>query len=596
MASPCEIYQAARARCVHAGALAQQRSDRLARGRLVGFAAIAAAVWAAWAGHLAAVWSSVPIMAFLGLVVLHERAHRQMDRAARGVAHHDDGLARIAGTWAGRGNARTDLVAADHPYARDLDLFGAGSIFEMLCTARTAAGERTLAAWLLAPSDPATLMRRRAAVIELTPNVALREDLAGVGAAVRAEVDPEALSRWGEAPARLDPSARRRIAALSWALPPCVIATWSLWVLEVLPLWPAIVATAATAGVHRLAHGFTALTAAAIERPARELAVVAELIARLEAEAVSAPSLVALQAALVRGDHAASARIGALRRRFEWMQLQRSQLFAIVAWLLCWPEHFALAIERWRLRHGAEIRRWFAALGELEALGALAARAFEQPDDVWPEFIDDGPCVIGTALGHPLLSREVGVTNDVDLGGTTRALMISGSNMAGKSTYMRTVGVNVALALAGAPVRAGSLRLSRVQIGASIRIEDSLRDGASRFYAEISRLRQIVELGESPTPVLFLLDEVLHGTNSHDRRVGARAVLQRLLDAGAIGMMTTHDLALATDVEPDAPRVRNVHFCDTLDGERLVFDYRVREGIVQTSNALALMRAVGLHV
>jgi DNA mismatch repair ATPase MutS len=357
-----------------------------------------------------------------------------------------------------------------------------------------------------------------------------------------------------------------------------------------------VVALGVLFAFHRWARPFTAAATSAIERPARELATVAGLLARLESETVSAPRLRALQGALVRGETAASRRIRTLCRLVEWLQVRQSQLLAIVAWLVCWTEHFTLAIERWRQRSGGDIARWFAALGELEAIAALSAHAFEQPQDVWPELVDGPPTLEATALAHPLLPRDTAVANDVALGGTTVALMISGSNMAGKSTYMRSVGVNVVLAQAGAKVRAAHMRLSVLQVAASIRIEDSLRDGASRFYAEISRLQQVTALAAGSTPVLFLLDEVLHGTNSHDRRVGARAVLGLLLDAGALGMITTHDLALATDVEALAPRVRNVHFCDTLRGDRLVFDHRLREGIVETSNALALMRAVGLRV
>lgn len=593
--APREVYVRGRERCVGAVAAGEARSLAIGRARLLCFALLIAAGWGAWDGVVPGATIAIPIIGFIALVFVHEREHQRIDRARRGVAHYDDGLARLDGTWMGRGNARTDLVAADHPYARDLDLFGRGSIFELLCTARTAAGEQTLAAWLSSPADLHALAERRAAVEELAPSVVLREELASLGEALRAEVDPDALARWGEAPAVVDGRTRSRIAVGAWVIPPCVAATGVLWSGGVLPAWPLVVALAGLFAFHRWARPFT-VAGAAIERPARELATVAGLLARLESEAVSAPRLRALQAALVRGEASASRRIRTLCRLFEWLQVRQSQLLAIVAWLVCWTEHFTLAIERWRLQSGGDIARWFAALGELEALAALSANAFEQPADVWPELVDGAPTLEATAIAHPLLPRDTAVANDVALGGTTVALMISGSNMAGKSTYMRTVGVNVVLALAGAKVRASRMRLSVLQVAASIRIEDSLRDGASRFYAEISRLKQVTVLAAGPTPVLFLLDEVLHGTNSHDRRVGARAVLGLLLDAGALGMMTTHDLALATDVEGLAPRVRNVHFCDTLRDDRLVFDHRLREGIVETSNALALMRAVGLRV
>jgi DNA mismatch repair ATPase MutS len=256
----------------------------------------------------------------------------------------------------------------------------------------------------------------------------------------------------------------------------------------------------------------------------------------------------------------------------------------------------ALAIESWRRRLGPELGRWLAAVGELEALASLAGQAFEHPGDAFPEIADAGPLLVGEGLGHPLLAEAACVRNDVALGPETRALVVSGSNMSGKSTLLRTVGCNAVLALAGAPVRARSLRISPLAVGASIRVQDSLREGASRFYAEIRRVARIVDAAEGEPPVLFVLDEIFHGTNSHDRRIGAEAIVRALLARDAIGLVTTHDLALAKVADALAPRVRNVHFEDRLDGDSIHFDYLMRPGVITRSNALALMRAVGLDV
>jgi DNA mismatch repair ATPase MutS len=188
------------------------------------------------------------------------------------------------------------------------------------------------------------------------------------------------------------------------------------------------------------------------------------------------------------------------------------------------------------------------------------------------------------------------VRNDVRLDTDHRLLVISGSNMSGKSTLLRTVGINAVLALAGAPVRAQSLRLSPLAIGATLRIQDSLQEGRSRFYAEVTRIRELVTTASGPVPLLFLLDELFHGTNSHDRLVGASGVLRNLLDLGAIGLITTHDLALTSIADDLAPRAVNVHFEEWFEGREMQFDYRLKPGPVQRSNALALMRAVGLDV
>jgi DNA mismatch repair ATPase MutS len=262
-----------------------------------------------------------------------------------------------------------------------------------------------------------------------------------------------------------------------------------------------------------------------------------------------------------------------------------------------WGTHLAYAIESWRRRHGSEVAVWLATVGEFEALSSLSAYRYEHPQDVFPEIVEDARARFeGEALGHPLIPAARMVRNDVRLGAPSQLLVISGSNMSGKSTLLRTVGINAVLALMGAPVRATRLRMTPIAVGATLRIQDSLQEGRSRFFAEISRVRQLADMARGPLPLLFLLDELFHGTNSHDRLVGATGVLRSLLDRGAIGLITTHDLALTQIADDLGPRAANVHFDDTFEGDAIRFDYRMKPGPVTHSNALALMRAVGLDV
>jgi DNA mismatch repair ATPase MutS len=242
------------------------------------------------------------------------------------------------------------------------------------------------------------------------------------------------------------------------------------------------------------------------------------------------------------------------------------------------------------------VRGWIAAVGEIGALSSLAGYAYEHPDNSFPEFSDQGLCFEGEGLGHPLIAGDRMVRNDVRLGEDLRVLVVSGSNMSGKSTLLRTIGANTVLAMAGAPVCARRLRLSPFVVGATIRITDSLQAGSSRFYVEITRLRQLMDLTRGPRPLLFLLDELLHGTNSNDRRIGGEAVVRSLVERGAAGLLTTHDLALAHIAETLAPRAANVHFEDHLEDGKISFDYKMRPGVVEKSNALGLMRSIGLDV
>ena len=279
---------------------------------------------------------------------------------------------------------------------------------------------------------------------------------------------------------------------------------------------------------------------------------------------------------------------------------RHNQVFLPIAWLLSLGTQLAFRLEAWRAENGVALADWLDVLAEVEALSCLAARAADHPEDPFPVIVDDGATVYeGKALAHPLLPRDVAVANDVHLATSDdapQAFLVSGSNMSGKSTLMRTVGVNAVLAFAGAPVQAASLRLSPLALAASIRIHDSLQEGASRFYAEIARLKQVVDLTEGNAPVLFLLDEILHGTNSEDRRVGAAAVVTQLVARGAIGMVSTHDLALASMADAPDSRIVNVHFEDQVVDGKMAFDYQLRPGVVERSNAIALMRLVGLDV
>jgi DNA mismatch repair ATPase MutS len=286
-----------------------------------------------------------------------------------------------------------------------------------------------------------------------------------------------------------------------------------------------------------------------------------------------------------------------LTRLVDHLDSARNQFLGLIVFPLLWVPQFAMAIEAWRSRYGAHIGPWIAAVGELEALCSLACFAYERPGNVFPELTEGAdPSFEATSLAHPLIPPEEAVGNDVTLGGPVRLWIVSGSNMSGKSTLLRAVGLSTALAWAGAPVMADRMRVSRLYIGASMRANDSLADHRSRFYAEISRLREVVDLARGGLPTLFLLDELLSGTNSHDRRIGAGAIVRGLVERGAIGMITTHDLALADIVPAFDGRAANVHFEDHLEGGEIRFDYRLRQGVVTRSNALELMRAVGLEV
>lgn len=571
----------------------ERRDARIAFLRLVGFALLAAVGVASLAlRRTSAWWLLAPGALFLALVVWHDRTLRALARARRAVAFHEDGLRRLDGAYAGRGDGGERYASDDHPYARDLDLFGRGSLYELLCTARTRPGADLLAGWLLAPADSAAVRARQGAAADLAPRLDLREDLAVLGEDVRADIHPERLATWAEAP-RVLPGWLVLPALAGGAAGLGAVVGWFAGVVPGL----AVVAVAFAEWVAlRAVKDRLEGVLGGVERPGDELLLVAETLARLERERFADPRLAALHAVLGAGHAAASHRIRQLGRVVERGGWADNQLFGPVAFLLLWRVQVALAVERWRAAHGARVRAWLAAAAELEALAALGAHAFLHPADPFPEIVDGGGARFeGEGLGHPLLDEARCVRNDVRLAPGARLLLVSGSNMSGKSTLLRTVGSNAVLALAGAPVRARRLALTPVQVGATLRIQDSLAEGRSRFYAEITRLRALLDLAGRPPPLLFLLDELLAGTNSRDRRIGAESVLRALLARGAVGLVTTHDLALS-DAAAALGDSANAHFEDEVHGGEVVFDYRLRPGVVTRSNALALMRAVGLEV
>jgi hypothetical protein len=571
-----------------------RRDRRIADARLVAFVVLIVLGFLMYRGaRIDAWWLALPGTIFAALVFGHEPVRRAGDRARRSVQFYSNGLARLEGRWAGTGSPGLSYLDVEHPYAADLDLFGTGSLFERLCTARTRSGEDALASWLLAPTNPEAIAERHEAIRELRPHLDLREDLELLGVEVRQGIDPAALAEWGTATRSFPGSGIPIVAGILGVLGTAALAGWLVFDIGLSPLLITLLAGLVFARVvAKRVHNVLS----AVDQRMADLVLLSELLRRLETHPFQAPLLRRLVRSLETDGIPASGQIRRLARLLHLLDYRRNQLFMPLAALWQWTTHIAVRIDAWRSGPGPRIVHWLAAIGEFEALCGLAAYAAENPTDTFPELAAGATCFEALAVGHPLIPLRDCVVNDVALGGRTLALMVSGSNMSGKSTLLRTVGVNTVLALAGAPVRAARLRLSPLAVGATLRIQDSLQAGRSRFYAEITRVRQLVDLSRGPLPLLFLFDELFNGTNSHDRCVGAESVVKGLIDRGALGMVTTHDLALTQFASAPESVIANVHFADRLVDGKMLFDYRMRPGVVQHSNALALMRAIGLDV
>jgi len=567
---------------------------RLGQARLIVFIFSCVFAWFSIRNHSFFAWLlALTAIGFVILVAWSDRAQREKRRLDRAAEYYMRGISRLKNQWVGKGEQGNRFLDSSHLYAEDLDLFGDGSLFELVCTARTRMGEDTLASWLKKPAPSRIIHDRQIAIEELRNRLDLREDIAILGEDVRAGVNPDALTAWAISNPVLVGIGSRILAVLIALGAIVALSTWMIFgigrfwffamlILEGLFSW-------------RFRQRIRKVLSA-VERPFQDLKLFSQVLERLEKEKFDAPLLVRQSEELKSAGLPPSRQIARLNYILALLDSRRNMIFAPIAFILLWDIHFAFALEAWRRNFGSAVPRWIAAVGEVEALCALSGYAYERPADPFAEIQEGTPCLIGEGMGHPLLPEDHCIRNDIHLDGELCVLVVSGSNMSGKSTLLRTIGTNAVLALAGAPVRAHRLRISPVSIGASIRVVDSLQAGSSRFYAEITRLSHMMDIAKGPQPLLFLLDELLHGTNSHDRRIGAEAIIKALVDHNAIGLLTTHDLALSQIADIIAPRGKNVHFEDRIVDGRIVFDYRLHPGTVQHSNALELMRSVGIQI
>lgn len=555
-------------------------------------------------------WLSAALgIMFFVLVTVHSRVIAAEDLALRWVQVNKDALLRNSSRFKEIPENGARFSNAIHPYADDLDLFGPASLFQRICTARTHFGQQRLAAYLMNRANAAEIAARQEAARELAPQLDVRQRLEALAIAVAAPLagsrsasdksatlDAEPLLAWAEGPPGL--SSKPSFVAVAWVSPIVVVSLVSAaWALDWHPLaW--LLPLIAQALLLMSVRVHTAAVFAAVSSNQGLFLRFGPMLQVLEALEPSSQRLSELKRETQSTEQEPPSRaMREFERIVSWFELRHNGLIhPFVNGLLMWDVHCVLRLENWQRRCGKQLRQWFTALGEFEALATLAAAAHDNPDFVWPQ-VDEGTTHFqAIALGHPLLARDGRVTNDIDLGGAGKALLVTGSNMSGKSTLLRAVGVNAVLAMAGAPVCAQGLSMSPVAVRTSMRIRDSLDQGVSHFYAELRKLKGVVDALAGSAPVLFLLDEILHGTNSRERQIGARWVLAELLRKGAMGAVSTHDSGLCELPTPLMEHVRQVHLREIAEAGELRFDYKLHPGPVRSGNALRLMRSIGLQV
>ena len=565
-------------------------------------AMIAVGFLVAWlslhSGLFSAYWIAGPVALYIVLTIRHGFTLRDQKRAESAAAFYQRGIARIEDRWTGNGTSGDRFRDHKHVYSEDLDIFGAGCLFELLSTARLPMGEEFLARWLKSGSPVPDILERQNVIADLREKLDLREQLAMLGEDLRVRLDPASLCAWAEE-SNLLPTGPWRIVAAVLATAFGVALLYYLFTARIAAV---LIVVLFEAAIYRWLKPRAARVSDGIGTNGEGLILFADILQRLEDEKFSSPRLQGFAAQLKRDGAPASHAIRQLARVGYWIDARSGLIAKMLELPALYTVQVGLAAESWRRKYGRSLRPWVEITGEMEALISLSAYSYEHPADPFPVFVEASvartaqPIFEGDELGHPLIPAARCVRNSVRLNAGTRVMLVSGSNMSGKSTFLRTAGINAVLAMAGAPVRAKSLRLTPVNLGSSIRRVDSLQENRSSFYTEILRIRDVFEFTEASAPVFFLFDELLEGTNSNDRKIGAEGLFRALLERRAIGIVTTHDLALTEITGTLSSVVRNVHFQDYVEDGKMRFDHKLRDGVVAKSNALELMRLIGLKV
>lgn len=555
------------------------------------------------------------LAAFVVEVVWHRKIKARERRLLGHIRVNRMALARMERDWSVLSPSPLSPPPADHPYAMDLDVWGEGSLVTLLNTVNLPPGQEALRGWLLEPGEPGEIRRRQEAVGELAPQLDLRQEVEVEGSLVESP-GSAAVNRflaWAEEEPWLP--GHRWLHLGAWVLPAVniLLIGMHVWGFVERPWWLfSVGATLVLASLCRREIHPVMDAASAGHESLERYAVLLEILQSMEARA---PALRDLHAAARSGDGGGPGELRRLGRKIGWANVRENlMIHAPFQALLAWDIHALAGLEAWKGAAGSHVQAWLEAVGQVEALSALAALAGEHPEWTFPEIRQEGPPGLrAVEMGHPLLPPSDCVKNDISVGPPGSFLFLTGSNMSGKSTLLRAVGLNAVLAQAGGPVCAREMALTPLKVQTSMRTADSLAGGVSQYMAELQRIHQVVsaaqghaapgEGGEGGTgpadalPVLYLLDEPLQGTNEAERRVAVQIILRHLLDAGAVGAVATHDLFL-DQAEGLNDAARAVHLEGRVEegrfGPVLRFDYTLKEGRATSTNALALLRAVGL--
>ncbi|HHT63935.1 MAG: MutS-related protein [Bacillota bacterium] len=539
----------------------------------------------------------ITIFIFLRLVIHHQSLRNKKNFAQAMLEINKQSLARLSDAWTQFPDTGTEFLQETHPFAVDLDIFGKRSLFQLINTTNTFLGRKRLKNLLLSPfTDIDQVLIRQKNIRDLADSLDFRQKFQSEGSLLtNKDQNPEDLFRW------------TKNFQASWTSPYVkVLTTVSPLVLVILTVLAFILPDRIPFFLpltQFLCHGIilfyfskntgTAFTVA--DKYQKNIKGYKRMLQLFEEEEFQAPGLKKLQKELkIKKNQPAFQQIKRLGKAVDMSYLRYHQLYFIFNLFTLWDFHVMAALEGWKKKFGYHLEEWLHTLGEIEALSSLALLAFDHPNWCFPQFYESSVGISAKDLGHPLLP-ETRVCNDIEIKNAGEILLITGSNMSGKSTFLRTVGINLLLAYLGAPVCAREFKCSFLHIYTSMRINDNLDTGTSSFFAELLRIKTILAEAKGGKPIIFLLDEIFRGTNSRDRHTGAKHLIKKLSDTGAVGLVSTHDLELG-DLAKESPWIKNYHFDEYYQNGKIFFDYKLKPGVSTTRNAIFLMKMAGIDI
>ena len=541
-------------------------------------------------------YALIILFVFIGLVIMHSLFKAKIILLEKMVEINENALLRLAGKWTTFTESGEKFVDHGHPYTTDLNIFGQGSLFQYINTTCSFIGEQTLAKHLSSSAPLEEIKPRQEAVLELSSRLDFRQHFQAVGAdEFFKNNDLADLLSWSEEQALVG---YKKLMGYICLLPALTLTLLVAGLFFDVPLYYFVISLSAQVIITVAGEIIVSKTFSKTEKAAIQLKRYVKLLRCIKAEEFKAPFLLKLKQKLKTDPHTALKQIKVLSKIADRLHLRHAYpgIYHPVNAAFLWDIYTFFKLERWKRKVGPSLRTWFNVVGEFEALSSLAILAHYNPDWIFPQVENGFPRLEAKALGHPLISDGLRVGNDICLPQPGLVWLITGSNMSGKSTLLRTAGINLVLAYAGAPVCAEKMLCSMMNVYSKMQVHDNLEEKVSTFYAELKRMKMIIDAAKTQDPLIFLLDEIFRGTNSRDRIFATSNVIKQLQRLSAIGLVTTHDLELSVLEEECVGNIFNYHFTDKIQDGRIYFDYKLKHGVSQTANALALMKMIGIEV